>query len=199
MGFPGEEIVTKAVESLSSSLIKKMDAAEARREREFSLKLKELEFYKSNCDKELKKIFDYWFELVRVVLIKDNKNLSQAERDKYAKEYGEYLKVDKVSKYKMDNLKYGGKETGRVLAIETNLHQTDYQEKPEMTTLYMWCAILAVLKRDILGQEIEVTDIIQVIVNDYDTHVEEVSSAKEYIAALYKKVYNEAPTAQGQY
>lgn len=86
MGFPGEEIVTKAVESLSSSLIKKMDAAEARREREFSLKLKELEFYKSNYDKELKKIFDYWFELVRVVLIKDNKNLSQAERDKYAKE-----------------------------------------------------------------------------------------------------------------
>lgn len=199
MGFPGEEIVTKAVESLSSSLIKKMDAAEARREREFSLKLKELEFYKSNYDKELKKIFDYWFELVRVVLIKDNKNLSQAERDKYAKEYGEYLKVDKVSKYKMDTLKYGGKETGRVFAIETKLHQTEYQEKPEMTTLYMWCAILAVLKRDILGQEIEVTDIIQVIVNDYDTHVEEVSSAKEYIAALYKKVYNEAPTAQGQY
>lgn len=199
MGFPGEEIVTKAVESLSSSLIKKMDAAEARREREFSLKLKELEFYKSNYDKELKKIFDYWFELVRVVLIKDNKNLSQAERDKYAKEYGEYLKVDKVSKYKMDTLKYGGKETGRVFAIETKLHQTEYQEKPEMTTLYMWCAILAVLKRDILGQEIEVTDIIQVIVNDYDTHVEEVSSAKEYIAALYKKAYNEAPTAQGQY
>lgn len=165
MGFPGEEIVTKAVESLSSSLIKKMDAAEARREREFSLKLKELEFYKSNYDKELKKIFDYWFELVRVVLIKDNKNLSQAERDKYAKEYGEYLKVDKVSKYKMDTLKYGGKETGRVFAIETKLHQTEYQEKPEMTTLYMWCAILAVLKRDILGQEIEVTDIIQVTVS----------------------------------
>lgn len=57
MGFPGEEIVTKAVESLSSSLIRKMDAAEARRERDFSLKLKELEFYKSNYDKELKKIF----------------------------------------------------------------------------------------------------------------------------------------------
>lgn len=193
MGFPGEEIVTKAVESLSSSLIRKMDAAEARRERDFSLKLKELEFYKSNYDKELKKIFDYWFELVRVVLIKDNKNLSQAERDKYAKEYAEYLKVDKISKYKMDTLKYGGKETGRVFAIETKLHQTEYQEKPEMTALYMWCAILAVLKRDILGQEIEVADIIQVIVNDYDTHIEEVSSAKEYIATLYKKVYNESP------
>ena len=106
MGFPGEEIVTKAVESLSSSLIKKMDAAEARREREFSLKLKELEFYKSNYDKELKKIFDYWFELVRVVLIKDNKNLSQAERDKYAKEYGEYLKkyIMKLPPHK-DNIK----------------------------------------------------------------------------------------------
>ena len=62
-----------------------------------------------------------------------------------------------------------------------------------MTALYMWCAILAVLKRDILGQEIEVADIIQVIVNDYDTHIEEVSSAKAYIATLYKKVYNESP------
>ena len=54
MGFPGEEIVTKAVETFSSSLMKKMDAAEARRSREFSLKLKELEFYKSNYDKELR-------------------------------------------------------------------------------------------------------------------------------------------------
>lgn len=193
MGFPGEEIVTKAVETFSSSLMKKMDAAEARRNREFSLKLKELEFYKSNYDKELKKIFDYWFELVRVARIKDNKNLSQSERDKYAKEYAEYLRIDKVSKYKMDTLKYGGKETGRVFAMESKLHQVEYQDQPQMTALYMWCAILAVLKRDILGQEIEATDIIQVLVNDYDAHMDQVVSAQKYIVSLYIKVYNETP------
>ncbi len=193
MGFPGEEIVTKAVETFSSSLMKKMDAAEARRNREFSLKLKELEFYKSNYDKELKKIFDYWFELVRVAHIKDNKNLSQSERDKYAKEYAEYLRIDKVSKYKMDTLKYGGKETGRVFAMESKLHQVEYQDQPQMTALYMWCAILAVLKRDILGQEIEATDIIQVLVNDYDAHMDQFVSAQKYIVSLYIKVYNETP------
>ena len=93
----------------------------------------------------------------------------------------------------MDTLKYGGKETGRVFAMESKLHQVEYQDQPQMTALYMWCAILAVLKRDILGQEIEATDIIQVLVNDYDAHMDQVVSAQKYIVSLYIKVYNESP------
>lgn len=48
MGFPGEEIVSTAVEKLSDTLIQKMDHAEEKRNREFTYQLRELEFYKGN-------------------------------------------------------------------------------------------------------------------------------------------------------
>ena len=41
--------------------------------------------------------------------------------------------------------------------------------------------------------EIEATDIIQVLVNDYDAHMDQVVSAQKYIVSLYIKVYNESP------
>lgn len=44
MGFPGEEIVSTAIEKFSEGVIQKMEESEARRDREFSYKLKELEF-----------------------------------------------------------------------------------------------------------------------------------------------------------
>lgn len=61
MGFPGEELVGAALEKFGDGVIQKMTEAEAKRDREFSYKLKELEFYKSNYDKEIKSIFDSWF------------------------------------------------------------------------------------------------------------------------------------------
>ena len=82
MGFPGEEIVSKAVEKIADGVIQKMEEAEARREREFTFRLKELEYYKSNYDKELKDIFNFWFEVVRITHIKDNKNLTSQEKEK---------------------------------------------------------------------------------------------------------------------
>lgn len=48
MGFPGEEIVSAAIDKFGDGIIQKMDEAEARRNREFSYRLKELEFYKGN-------------------------------------------------------------------------------------------------------------------------------------------------------
>lgn len=66
MGFPGEEIVSTAVEKLSDSLIQKMDHAEEKRNREFNYQLRELEFYKGNYDKEIKKIFDGWFDFYKI-------------------------------------------------------------------------------------------------------------------------------------
>lgn len=191
MVFPGEELVSTAIETLSAGLIKKMDDAEARRDREFTLKIRELEFYKTNYDKELKDIFDFWFEVVRIVHIKDNPHLMPAERDKYAKRYRELVSVDKIAKYKMNTLKYGGKETGRVFAIENKLHQEEYANQPKSVPLYMWCSILAVLKKEILGQEIDTTDIIQVLTNDYDKNEKQTLEAKKYILGVYKKTYNE--------
>ena len=193
MGFPGEEIVSTAIEKISEGVIEKMAEAEARREREFTYKIKELEYYKSNYDKELKDIFNYWFDIVRVTQIKDNKHLTQNEKDKYKKKYDELMKVEKIAKYKMNTLKYGGKETGRIFAIENKLHQEQYSDQPKATALYMWCSILAVLKKEILGQEIDPTDIIQVLVTDFDDNVSKINDAKEYIKKVYKDYYCEDP------
>lgn len=193
MNFPGEELVSTAIETLSDGLIKKMDAAEARRDREFSYKLKELEFYKTNYDKELRDIFDFWFDAVRVTHIKNNKNLTAQERAKYEKKYNEIISVDKIARYKMNTLKYGGTETGRVFAIENKLHQPKYEDQPKGVALYMWCAILSVLKKEILGQDLDPIDIVQVLVNDYDDNEKSIVEAKKYIANVYEVTYGEKP------
>ena len=81
MEFPFESTVNTAIEKITDGVIAKMNINEERRNREFTYQLKELEFYKSNYEKDLKEIFDYWFELIRVAQIKDNKNLSGARRE----------------------------------------------------------------------------------------------------------------------
>lgn len=192
MEYPREEVAI-AVEKISDGIIEKMEEAEARREREFTYKLKELEYYKSNYDKELKDIFNFWFDVVRITHIKDNKNLTSQEKDKYQKKYNEMMKVEKIAKYKMNTLKYGGKETGRVFALESKLHQEKYSDKPFATALFMWCAILAVLKKEILGQDIDPLDIIQVLVNDFDDHETEIREAKEYVKKVYISIHKDIP------
>lgn len=193
MNFPGEEIVSTAIETLSDGLIKKMDEAESKRDREFAYKLKELEFYKSGFDKELRDIFDFWFDIVRITHIKDNSNLTAQEKEKYVKKYNEMLSVDKISKYKMNTLKYGGTETGRVFAIENKLHQEKYADQPQSAALYMWCAILSVLKKEILGQELDPLDIVRVLVNDYDENEKYIKEAQKYVSRVYKKTYGNNP------
>ncbi len=193
MGFPGEEMISTAIEKFSDGIIQKMNEAEARRDREFTLKLKELEFYKTNYSKELKDIFDYWFDAVRVTHIKDNKNITEQERKNYEQRYSNLTKIDKIALYKMNTLKYGGKETGRIFAIESKLHQPAYSNQPKSTALYMWCAILCVLKHDILGQELDPLDIIQVLVNDYDDNEDQINEARRYVIDLYVKTYQEVP------
>lgn len=193
MKFPGEELVTAAIETLSTGLIKKMDEAEARRDREFALKMKELEYYKSNYDKELRDIFDFWFDVVRVIHIKDNKHLTEQERQKYQKKYSEYVSVDKIARYKINTLKYGGRETGRIFALQNKLQQPLYDDRPKHSEFYMWCAILSVLKKEILGQDIDPLDIIQVLVNDYDENTEVIQEAKDYVIDAYENSYGARP------
>lgn len=193
MSFPGEELVSTAIDSLANGIIKKLDESEARREREFTLKLKELEFYKSNYDKELRDIFDFWFDLVRIIQIKDNEHLTEQERSRYEKEYAKMLNVEKIAKYKMNTIKYGGSETGRIFAVENVLHQKLYEDKPSTVALYIWCAILSVLKKEILGQTIDPSDIIRILVNNYDDNEKDIILAKEYIAKVYKSIYKEQP------
>ena len=120
MEFPFESTVNTAIEKIADGVITKININEERRNREFTYQLKELEFYKSNYEKDLKDIFDYWFELVRMAQIQNNEKLTEPERAKYSKELTKYLSVDKISRYRMNTMKYGGKETSRILAIKPN-------------------------------------------------------------------------------
>ena len=193
MEVPGESVVNTIVEKVSDGIIAKMNINEERRNREFTYQLKELEFYKTNFDKELKEIFDYWFELVRMAQMQNNPNLSEAENQKLKKKLNEWLNVEKISRMKMNTIKYGGTETGRVLALEHKLQQTRYDDKPFMTMPYIWMAILVVLKKEILGQKISTVDIFQIWVNDLDDHMGEIEDARKYILAVYQKTYGNTP------
>ncbi|OUO17955.1 hypothetical protein [Flavonifractor sp. An4] len=193
MELPFENTVNTAIDKIADGVITKMNHAEERRNREFAYQLKELEFYKSNYEKDLKDIFDFWFEVVRVVHIKDNPHLSAPEQKKYNDKYKELIQIDKISRYKMKTIKYGGTETGRVLAIENKLHQKKYDDKPKYVPLLMWCSILSVLKKDILGQEISSNDIIQILVNNFDDNLSELEKAKKYVKKIYKDTYGEDP------
>lgn len=193
LSVPFESTINTAIEKIADGVIAKMNHAEEKRNREFTYQLKELEFYKSNYEKDLKDIFDYWFELVRIIHIKDNEKLTEQERNKHQKKYAELISVDKIAKYKMNTLKYGGTETGRVLAITNRLLQKKFEDQPKHTTLVLWCSVLAVLKKDILGQDLDPVDIIRVLVNDYDDNIQNVEDAKTYIKKVYKDTYGEFP------
>lgn len=193
MRFFGESTVNTIIEKISDGVLAKVNINEEKRNREFTYQLKELEFYKSNYQKDLKDIFDYWFDLVRVTQIKDNKNLKEHEKQKYQKQYDDLISIPKISQYKMNTLKYGGTETGRVLAIMNALNQKKYSNQPRTTSLYVWCVVLAVLKKDILGQILDPIDIIRVLVNDFDDNKKQVEEAELYVKKIYRETYGEDP------
>lgn len=189
MELPFESTINTAIEKIADGVITKVNINEERRNREFTYQLKELEFYKSNYEKDLKAIFDYWFEVVRLTHIKDNARLTEEARKRCQKRLAELMNLETVAKYKMNTLKYGGTETGRVLALQNKLLQPEYSDQPKEVALYIWCKILSVLKKDILGQYIDPLDIIQILVNDYDANEEKTLAAKEYVEKLYRKTY----------
>lgn len=193
MELPLENIASTIIDKVSDGVITKMNISEERRNREFTYQLKELEFYKSNYEKDLKDVFDFWFDLVQLTHIKDNKNITDHERQEFEKKYSKMMAPSNMATYKMKTIKYGGKETSRVLAIMSKIMQPKYDDKPEMTALYIWCAILAVLKKDILGQELDPTDVIRILVNDFDDHEQDVEETKKYIKDIYKNTYGESP------
>ena len=135
MEIPFESTVNTAIEKVADGVIAKININEERRNREFTYQLKELEFYKNNYEKDLKDIFDYWFNLVRVTSIKDNKNLTEEAKKKYYKQYNDLTNLEKIARYKMNTLKYGGTETGRILALQNKLLQPEYSDQPKEVVL----------------------------------------------------------------
>ena len=119
--------------------------------------------------------------------------MSEQERKRYNKQFDDMIKVDKIAKNKINTIKYGGKETGRVLALQSKLQQAKYKDQPMLVMVYMWCSVIAVLKKEILGQFISTIDIMQILITNLDDNMEEIKKAKEYIKKVYKETYKEEP------
>lgn len=191
MGFPGEEIVTTAIEKFSDGVIRKMDEGEARRNREFSYKLKELEFYKGNYDKEIKSIFDSWFNLLQNSLLASGKHLTVEQKKKYQKLRDDALKPDNALKLKINTMKYGGTETGKALALFSQISfalNTD-EEVPKFASVYVTCVLLSTLKREILGQNITPLTIVQVLITDYFEQSDVINESRCYVEEKWAELF----------
>ena len=56
--MPGEKIVSTMIEQITAGILLKISQNDEIKNREFLFKMKELEFYKSNFEKDLKDIFN---------------------------------------------------------------------------------------------------------------------------------------------
>lgn len=191
MGFPGEEVVSTAIEKFSDGVMRKMDEGEARRNREFSYKLKELEFYKGNYDKEIKGIFNDWFNFLQNSLLADNKHLTEEQKKTYKRKIAEILRPDKALKLKIDTMKYGGTETGKALALFSQITYAanNGEEMPKFAVVYVVCVLLATLKREILGQDITPLTIVQVLITDYFEKSDVINEGRCYVEEKWAELF----------
>lgn len=181
MGFPGEELVATAIDKFSDGVIKKMDESEARRNREFSYKLKELEFYKGNYDKEIKSIFDAWFAFLQNSMLAGRQDLTPEQQKRYKKALEDALKPEKAFELKIKTMKYGGTETGKALALFSQVSYDDDSVRPKFAAAYVICVLLSTLKKEILGQEIAPLTILMVLLNDYFENIDIINESRCYV------------------
>lgn len=183
--------ITAALEVFSKGAIQKMEESEARREREFSYKLKELEFYKGNYDKEIKSIFDSWFNLLQNSLLASGKHLTVEQKKKYQKLRDDALKPDNALKLKINTMKYGGTETGKALALFSQISfALNADEKvPKFASVYVTCVLLSTLKREILGQNITPLTIVQVLITDYFEQSDIINESRCYVEEKWADLF----------
>lgn len=191
MGFPGEEVINTAVDKLSEALIQKMDHAEEKRNREFTYQLRELEFYKGNYDKEIKKIFDGWFDFLQNTLIVSNKNVEDSVKRHFQKEVDKFTKPENAIALKIQTMKYCGTETGKTLALfsQISYDSTKNEGVPKLAIVYVTCLLLSVMKKEVLGQEIDPLTILKVLLNDYEENADIVNEGMAYVEERKQSLY----------
>lgn len=191
MEFPGEAIVSTAIEKFSDGILKKMDESEAKRDREFSYKLKELEFYKGNYDKEIRNIFDSWFNILQNSLLADGKFLTAEQKKKYQRMRDDAFTPEKVFKLKINTMKYGGTETGKVLALFSQISFSigNDDDCPKFAMVYVICMLLSTLKREILGQDIAPLTILMVLLSDYIEKSAVINESRCYVEEKWTDLF----------
>ena len=178
IALPFESVVKTAIEQISLGVQVKIAQDEEKRNREF---------YKNSYDKELRQVFDYWFDLARATMLTANENLTKSAKEKADKELSQLTSLSTISKKKMDTLKYGGKETCRVLALYSQMQHHPFMNDNPIGHVYLFCKVLSVIKRDILGQDVDPLNIIKVLINDYSENEKEVLRSRKYIEKEYEK------------
>ncbi len=187
-------LVGPVTEGINNHMDKKFEKIEAEKSREFTRELLEVELYKNGFGKEIKEVFDYWTDCMRVTQIKDNKNLNEQQRNKYKNDYKKLVNVAKVSEMNTKTLKYAGLKT--VTALTTNSYIINNKEKYNPSiVLYSYSSIFAALKMDILNIELYPEDILLVYTNDItsDDNLQLLKTLKkDYLEAVkdVKKIRN---------
>ncbi len=198
MGFPGEELVTTAIEKFADGVIHKMDAAEERRNREFSYKLKELEYYKGNYDKEIRTIFEKWFDFLENTLVSTSTKASEDIKRQRQKKVENLLKYENAIRLKIDTMKYGGTETGKALALFSQLSYDTNKDDgtPKFAMVYAVCKLLSTLKKEILGQEISPLTILKILLNDYDEAADMINESRAYVEETNRQLFGDEISEQ---
>lgn len=193
MAFPGEEIVRAAIDKFGEGIIQKMNAAEEQRNREFSYRLKELEFYKGNYDKEIKGIFSSWFDFLQNTLITSNKIIDENAKRDYQKKVDRFLKPENVISLKIQTMKYCGTKTGEALALfsQITFDATKDPNFPKFATVYVICLLLSVMKHEVLGQEIAPMTMLKVLLNDYEENKDIVNEGCAYVEERKQALFPE--------
>lgn len=189
MDISSEEIVAAALEKFGEGVIHKMNEAEERRNREFSYQLKELEFYKNNYNKEMKSIFDDWFNYLQYLLIDFSKKTDEQTKAKYQRKINDFTKPENTIKLYINTVKYCGTETSKALALYSRITQDSITEKPEFAVVYVVCLLLATMKKEVLGQELDPMDLLQVFLTDYDENTDIIKQGQAYIEELWNTYY----------
>ncbi len=154
----------KEFEELMDKRNKEFEELMKKKEQDFESTMKRLDYYRSQNEDEIKEIFDYWIELIRITQIKDNENLGINAKNKAQAAYNKLIKVEKISEMNTLTLKYGEEKTIQTLrTIHYFMHS---QESEDYLAMYGYMKLFCNLKKDILNIETYPLDVLAVYVND---------------------------------
>ena len=191
MKFLGEELFKTVAEQITNAAIEKMELAEERRNREFTYQLKEFEFYKTHYEKDIKGIFDEWFDFLNSSLIVSNKNISAEMKKAYQRKIDAFTKPEKIIPLKIKTMKYCGTETGKALALFSQISFDLNKDTtiPSFVSVFAICELLATMKEEVLGQKLTPETMLKVLLIDYEENADVINEAIAYATERKKELF----------
>lgn len=173
---------------------KEFEQLMALKAQEFESTMKRLDYYRSQNENEIKLIFGYWIELIRLVQIKDNENLDIKAKNKAQADYNKLMKVEKISEMNTLTLKYGEENT--IQTLRTIHYFNNTEQNNGYISMYGYMSLFCSLKEDILNIKTYPLDVLGLYVNDiweeenlkvYNEAKEEFNAQKQALNELVKE------------